>query len=142
MPLFWLMKGSYFCFGNPQPQVDMHARSKDAYYKTIKVFICNLFAQIFPNDSYFQTPPLHEGNLWWFGLIGLIFISSWACNAWYAAFVSAVLLCVQCYRGKRYFYCFKRASSGKKLISIFIQTNVKRPTSVRLYANVSCWHLH
>ncbi len=28
-PLLWVMKGSYFGFGSPQQQVDMHARSKN-----------------------------------------------------------------------------------------------------------------
>ncbi len=43
-----------------------------------------------------------------------------------AAFVSAVLLCVQCYRGNRYFLSFKSAPSGKEWIRIFIQTNTKK----------------
>ncbi len=46
-----------------------------------------------------------------------------------AAFVIEVLLCVQRYRGNRYFYAPKAASSGKEWICIFIQTNAKRPTS-------------
>ncbi len=29
VPLFWLMKGSYFGFGSPQQQVDIHERSKN-----------------------------------------------------------------------------------------------------------------
>ncbi len=29
VPLLWVMKGSYFGFGSPQQQVDMHARSKN-----------------------------------------------------------------------------------------------------------------
>ncbi len=31
VPLLWLMKGSYFGFGIPQQQVDMHARSKNTF---------------------------------------------------------------------------------------------------------------
>ncbi len=46
-----------------------------------------------------------------------------------AAFVIEVLLCVQRYRGNRYFYAPKAAPSGKEWICIFIQTNAKRPTS-------------
>ncbi len=29
VPLLWVMKGSYFGFGSPQQQIDMHARSKN-----------------------------------------------------------------------------------------------------------------
>ncbi len=46
-----------------------------------------------------------------------------------AAFVSAVLLCVQRNQGHRYFTAPKAAPSGKEWICIFIQTNTKRPTS-------------
>ncbi len=45
-----------------------------------------------------------------------------------AVFVRAVLLCVQRYG---YFNAPKAAPSGKEWISIFIQTNTKRPTSGR-----------
>ncbi len=31
VPLLWVMKGSYFGFGSPQPQVNMHARSKNTF---------------------------------------------------------------------------------------------------------------
>ncbi len=31
VPLLWVMKGSYFGFGSPQLQVDMHARSKNTF---------------------------------------------------------------------------------------------------------------
>ncbi len=48
-----------------------------------------------------------------------------------AAFVSSVLLCVQRYRGNRYFTPPKAAPSDKEWICIFIQTNAKRPTSGR-----------
>ncbi len=30
-PLLLVMKGSYFGFGSPQQQVDMHARSKNSF---------------------------------------------------------------------------------------------------------------
>ncbi len=35
VPLIWVMKGSYFGFGGPQQQVDMHARSKKTF-----IFLC------------------------------------------------------------------------------------------------------
>ncbi len=54
-----------------------------------------------------------------------------------AVFVSSVLLCVQCYRGNRYFNAPKAAPSGKEWICIFIQTKTKRPTSGGQYANIS-----
>ncbi len=31
VPLLWVMKGSYFGFGSPQQQVDIHARSKNTF---------------------------------------------------------------------------------------------------------------
>ncbi len=31
VPLLWVMKGSYFVFGSPQQQTDMHARSKNTF---------------------------------------------------------------------------------------------------------------
>ncbi len=31
VPLLWVMKGSYFGFGSPQQQVDMHERSKNTF---------------------------------------------------------------------------------------------------------------
>ncbi len=57
-----------------------------------------------------------------------------------AAFVSAVLLWV--IGETAIFTAPKTAPSGKEWICIFIQTNVKRPTSGRQYANVSCWRQH
>ncbi len=33
VPLLWVMKRSYFGFGSPQQQVDMHARSKNTRSK-------------------------------------------------------------------------------------------------------------
>ncbi len=32
VPLLSVTKGSYFCFGSPQQQIDMHARSKTLYF--------------------------------------------------------------------------------------------------------------
>ncbi len=55
-----------------------------------------------------------------------------------AVFVSAVMLCVQRYRVSRYFYPPKATLSCKEIIRVFIRINVKRPTSGRQYANVSC----
>ncbi len=31
VPLLWVMKGSYFGFGSPQQQVNMHARSINSF---------------------------------------------------------------------------------------------------------------
>ncbi len=59
VPLLWVMKGSYFGFGSPQQQVDMHARSKThSLSYNMHLFLPNLL-----NDSFFQTPPLRDANL-------------------------------------------------------------------------------
>ncbi len=57
------------------------------------------------------------------GPIGLIFILSLPVMPDKAAFVSAMLLYVQRYRGNRYFTTPKAAPSDKEWIYIFIQTN-------------------
>ncbi len=44
------MKGSYFGFGSPQQQVDMHARSKNTFIAFEYAFSFTLFAQWLPND--------------------------------------------------------------------------------------------
>ncbi len=63
------MKGSYFGFGSPQQQVDMHARSKTLSLSYNMYFFFTLFAQRLPNDSFndsfFQTPPVRDANLLW-----------------------------------------------------------------------------
>ncbi len=68
------MKGSYFGFGSPQQQVDMHARSKNFIFSYNMHLLFSLFAQRLPNDSlkdsFFQTPPLRDANLQW--LVDLI----------------------------------------------------------------------
>ncbi len=55
------MKGSYFGFGSPQQQIDMHAKSKNTFI-VLYAFSFTLFAQWLSNDSFndsfFQTPPL------------------------------------------------------------------------------------
>ncbi len=62
------MKGSYFGFGSPQQQVDMHARSKNTFI-VLYAFLFTLLVQRLPNDSlndsFFQTPPLRDANLQW-----------------------------------------------------------------------------
>ncbi len=102
VPLLRFMKGSYFGFGSPQQQVGMHARSKNTFIVLQYAFIFTLFAQWLPsdslNDSFLQTPPLCDANLWW--LVDFIL----PVMPDKAAFVRAVLLCVQRYRGNRYFY--------------------------------------
>ncbi len=72
----WLLKcpyygyeSSYFGFGSPQQQVDMHARSKK-HFHCLKICIYFfLFCSRLPNgsfnDSFFQTPPLRDANLRW-----------------------------------------------------------------------------
>ncbi len=66
VPLLWVMKGSYFGFGSPQQQVDMHARSKNtliSYNMHLFHLICSMTPNDSFNDSFFQTPPLHDSNL-------------------------------------------------------------------------------
>ncbi len=137
MPLLWIMKGLYFGFGSPQQQADMHARSKNTF--TVHSFI-TLLAQRLPNDSlndsFFQTPHLRDTNLRW-----LVDLSHFH-------FIMPVMQCLikqhlwaQCcfvysVTGETYFTAPKAAPSGKEWISFFIQTNRKRPTSGRRYANV------
>ncbi len=110
VPLLWVMKGSYFGFGSPQKQVDMHARSKNTFIVLQYAFIFTLFAQRLPNDSlkdsFFQTPPLRDANLWWlvhwsyFHFIMPVIPDK-------AVFVRAELLCLQHYQGNSYFYLSK-----------------------------------
>ncbi len=40
VPLLCAMKGSYFGFGSPQQQVDMHARSQNTFIVLYYAFIC------------------------------------------------------------------------------------------------------
>ncbi len=60
------MKGSYFGFGSPQQQVDMHSSSKNTFIFLEYAFLFTLFAQRLPNDSFnnsfFQTP-VRDANL-------------------------------------------------------------------------------
>ncbi len=97
------MKGSFFGFGSPQQQVDMHARSKNTFI--VFAFILTLFAQRLANnllnDSFFQTPPLHDD---W---------SDW----------SDFALCTALSR--LFFTAPKAAPSGKEWICIFLQTTQK-----------------
>ncbi len=51
--LLWIMKGSYFGFGSPQQQVDMHVRSKNTFIFLKNAFIFTLFAQGLPNYSLY-----------------------------------------------------------------------------------------
>ncbi len=39
VPLLWAMKGSYFGFGSPQQQVDMHAGSKNTFIVNMHLFL-------------------------------------------------------------------------------------------------------
>ncbi len=54
-----------------------------------------------------------------------------------SAFVSAVLLCVQRYRGNSYFYCSKAVPSGKELHFSFRPSRKDQQVGGH-YANVSC----
>ncbi len=56
VPLLWVMKGSYFGFGNPQQQVDMHARSKKHFHCLI---ICIYFLPYLLNDSQTISLTIH-----------------------------------------------------------------------------------
>ncbi len=56
------MKGSYFGFGSPQQQVDMHARSKNTFIH-FKHFSYNMHYSF--NDKFFQTPPLRDAKWRW-----------------------------------------------------------------------------
>ncbi len=40
VPPLRVMKGSYFSFGSPQQQVDMHAKSKNTFKTDKKMHIC------------------------------------------------------------------------------------------------------
>ncbi len=77
-----LLKGSFFGFGSPQQQVDIHARSKKYFHYLI---ICILFFSNLLNDS--QT--IHCS-------MPLLYVML-ICTDWSISFkaVSAVLLCVQ-----------------------------------------------
>jgi len=64
--LLWIIKGSYFGFGSPQQQVDMHARSKTLSLSCNMHLFFTLFDQRLSsdlfNDSFFQTSPLHDAH--------------------------------------------------------------------------------
>ncbi len=127
VPLLWVMKGSYFGFGSPQQQADMHARSKNTHCLIICIYFyltCSTTPKRFVQRLIFPNPSIC-GEWSHFHFIMPVMPDK-------AAFVSAVLLCVQRYRGNRYFTAPKAASSGKEWICIFIQTNAKRPTSGRV----------
>ncbi len=53
------MKGSYFGFGSPQQQVDMHA----LFSYNMHLFLPYLLNDF--NDSFSQAPPLRDANLRW-----------------------------------------------------------------------------
>ncbi len=55
VPLLWVMKGSYFGFGSPQQQVDMHARSKN----TLISYNMHLFSPYLLNDSQTIRSTIH-----------------------------------------------------------------------------------
>ncbi len=74
-------ESSYFGFGSPQQQVDMHARSKKHFIVLKYAFIFSFFAHdsqtVRSTIHFFQTPPLRDANLlwlvWWPSLLWLVF---------------------------------------------------------------------
>ncbi len=124
VPLLCVMKGSYFGFGSPQQQVDMHARSKNTLSYNMHLFLSYLL-----NDSQTIRSTIHFSK----PLCVTLICGDWS-NWSHFHFImpvmpdKAVLLCVQRYRGKPLFYAPKAAPSGKEWICIFIQTKAKRPS--------------
>ncbi len=91
VPLVWVMKGSYFGFGSPQQQVDMHARSK----KTLSFsYNMHLFLPYLLNDSQTIRSTMNFSK----PLLRVTLIcgdwSDWSI-LFKAVFVSAVLHCVK-----------------------------------------------
>ncbi len=115
VPLLWVMIGSYFGFGIPNNRTCMQGQ-KHFHFLIICIYfylICSTTPKRFTQWFIFPNPS-----------------SSWRYSALIGRFhlkQSAVLLCVQRYRGNG----SKRTPSGKEWISIFIQTNEKRATSGR-----------
>ncbi len=130
VPLLWVMKGSYFGFGRYRLTCTQGQKTLSLSYNMHLFFtlLCSTTPKRFTQWFIFPNPPLHDVDQCWlvdrshFHLISPVMPDK-------AAFVSAVLLCVQRYRGNRYFTALKDAPSGKELIIIFIQTNEKIPTS-------------
>ncbi len=111
-----------FCFWE-SPTKGWHACKIKKHFHCL--IICIYFYFTFLTLPYtllfFQTPPLCDANRRWLvRFVSFHFIMSIMPDK--AAFVSAVLLCVQRYRDKHYFYRSKRGTySGKEWICIFIQ---------------------
>ncbi len=104
VPLLWVMKGSYFGFGSPQQQVDMHSSSKKHFHILIICIsfylICSTTPKRFVQRFIFPNPSC----AWrWSAVIGRFHLKQdlWAFNA------------------------PKAAPSGKEWICMFIQTNAK-----------------
>ncbi len=100
-------------FGSPQQQVGMHARSKTLALS----YNMQLFLQYLLNDSQtilsmidFSKPLLCVMLIYgdWSDWSDFYFIIPVMSDK--AVFVSAVLLCVQRYRGNRCFYLFKSST--------------------------------
>ncbi len=132
VPLLWVMKGSCLVLGVPSNRLTCMQGQKTLLLSYKK----HLFLPYLLNDSQTIRSTVHFSK-------ALLCVTLICCDWSHrhlvspvmpdkAVFVSAVLLCVQRYRGNRYFYEFE-------WICIFIQTNAKRPKSARQYANVSCW---
>ncbi len=127
VPLLWEMKDTYFGLGVSNNRLTcMHGQ------KTISLsYNVHLFYPYLLNDSQtirstmnFSKPILcRDATLRW-----LVWLVSFSLHH---AIMRAVLLCVQRYRGNRYFTAPNTVHSDKKWICIFIQINAKRPTSGR-----------
>ncbi len=138
------MKGSYFGLWSPQQQFDMHARSKNTF---IVLYNMHYFLPYLLNDSQRFAQQLIFKQLLCLKLI----CSDW--SDWsHFNFIMPVMpdkavcecsaaLCTAL-PWNSYFTAPKAAPSGKEWISIFIQTNRKRPTSGRAICYVSCWRQH
>ncbi len=102
-------------------------------------FICNFFSQRLPsdslNDSIFQTHPLRDANLRWlvdwshFNFIIPVMPDK-------AAFVSAVLLCLQRCLGNS---CFTAVPSGKEWI-LYFHSDQRKKTN-KSAGNILIFHV-
>jgi len=123
VPLLWVIEGSYFGFGSSQQLVDMQARLKTLFFLP---YLLN-DSQTIRSTIHFSKPLL---------CVTLIccdsshfhFISSGMPDK--AAFVSAVLLCVQALPGKPLFLLLqKQHLVAKNEFAFSFRPTQKDPTS-------------
>ncbi len=111
------MKGSYFGFGSPQQQVDMHARSKKLSFS----YNMHLFFPYLLNDSQMIGSTIHFSKPL---LCVTLIYGDW--SDWSISYKAVfVRMCTAVTGETAIFNAPKAAPSGKELICIFIQTNVK-----------------